>query len=50
MKKLLKWSPKIKFEDGVKELLENIHYWKDAPLWDKKKIEKATKVWFDNLK
>ena len=50
VKKLLKWSPKIKFEDGVKELLENIHYWKDAPLWDKKKIEKATKVWFENLK
>ena len=50
VKKLLNWSPKIKFEDGVRELLENIHYWKDAPLWDKKKIQKATKTWFDNLK
>ena len=36
--------------DGVKELIKNIHYWKDAPLWDKDKIKKATKIWFDNLK
>ena len=49
-KKILKWKPKVKFEDGVKELIKNIHYWKDAPLWDKNKIKKATKVWFDNLK
>ena len=42
VKKLLNWIPKIKFEDVDRELLENIHYWKDAPLWDKK-IEKATK-------
>jgi UDP-glucose 4-epimerase len=49
-KKILKWKPKVKFEDGVKELIKNIHYWKDAPLWDKDKIKKATKIWFDNLK
>ena len=34
---------KNKFEDGVKELLENIQYWKDAPLWDKKKLKRQLK-------
>jgi UDP-glucose 4-epimerase len=27
-------------------MLENIDYWKDAPLWNEKKIKKATKDWF----
>jgi len=49
-KKILKWKPRVKFENGVKELMKNIHYWKDAPLWNKNKIKKATKIWFDNLK
>lgn len=49
-KKILNWVPKVKFEEGVKELIKNINYWKDAPLWDKNKIKKATKIWFDNLK
>ena len=44
------WSPKITFEEGVKEMLDNINEWKDAPLWDKSNIEKATKTWFDYLK
>jgi UDP-glucose 4-epimerase len=49
-KKLLHWSPRVSFENGVKELLTNINFWKDAPLWNKKKIEKATKVWFQYLR
>ena len=28
----------------------NINYWKDAPIWDEKKIEVATKKWFEYLK
>tara|TARA_B100001250_G_C19795124_1_gene788359 strand:- start:1144 stop:2130 length:987 start_codon:yes stop_codon:yes gene_type:complete len=48
-KKILNWRPKITFENGVKELLKNIHFWKHAPLWDKKSITKATKKWFDQL-
>lgn len=44
--KLLKWKPKIKFEKGVKLMLKDINNWKDAPLWDKKTINKATKSWF----
>jgi UDP-glucose 4-epimerase len=50
LKRDTKWKSRIKFEDGVKEMLENISDWKDAPLWNKKKIYKATKLWFKYLK
>ena len=50
IKKELKWSAAIKIEDGIKLLLKDIDYWKKAPLWDQKKIKKATKVWFEYLK
>lgn len=46
----LNWKPKISFEDGVEEMLKNISYWKNAPLWDKEKIESATAEWFKYLK
>ena len=46
---LISWQPTIKFEDGVKMMLENIDLWENAPLWDKCKIEKATKSWFEYL-
>jgi UDP-glucose 4-epimerase len=49
-RKLLKWKPEISFEQGVKIMLENIDYWKDAPLWDPDSIEKETKTWFEYLK
>ena len=48
--KELNWKPKVSFEEGVKEILSKISYWKDAPLWDEKSIDKATKSWFNNLK
>jgi UDP-glucose 4-epimerase len=40
------WQPEVSFEDGVATMLENIDYWRDAPLWDKNSIHKATKTWF----
>ncbi len=46
----LKWKPKVKIEKGVKLLIENINYWKKAPVWTPKKIEIATKDWFKYLK
>ena len=49
-KKLLNWKPKIKLDKGVKIILENIDYWKNAPLWNKNSINKATKDWFKYLK
>jgi UDP-glucose 4-epimerase len=48
-KKLLKWTPKVTLEDGVRNLLDNLDYWSDAPIWDKKSIAKATEKWFEYL-
>ncbi len=50
IKKDLKWRPKINFKKGVKFMLDDIESWKNAPLWDKQSIKKATKVWFQYLK
>jgi len=45
----LDWRPTVGFEDGVARILENIEYWRDAPLWDPESIAEATKPWFDAL-
>jgi len=45
----LGWSAKVSFEDGVKEMLENISYWSQAPVWTKESIGKATESWFRYL-
>jgi UDP-glucose 4-epimerase len=42
----LGWSPKVTFEEGVKTMLQNIDYWREAPVWDVSSIEAATKNWF----
>lgn len=47
--KLLKWKPKISLKEGVKIMLEDIEYWRDAPIWTPKNIEKETKAWFKYL-
>jgi len=49
IKKILKWQPEISFEEGVKNMLKNINYWKNAPLWTPEKIKGATKEWFEYL-
>lgn len=49
IKKDLKWSPKISIETGIGELLKNIDYWREAPVWTPDKIEKATSDWFKYL-
>ncbi len=48
-KRILNWEPKVNLENGVKILLDNIDYWKRAPVWNEKSIEKATKKWFEYL-
>jgi len=45
----LGWEPVVSFEEGVGTILQNIDYWKEAPLWDPSSIETATRVWFDTL-
>ena len=49
IKKLLGWKPEITFEEGVKSLLEQIDYWKEAPVWTADTIAGATKDWFKYL-
>ena len=49
IKKLLEWSVKVSFEEGVSLMIENIDYWRDAPVWDPSSIEDATKEWFEYL-
>jgi len=46
IQKDLDWHPLVSFEEGVSLILENIDYWKDAPLWDEKNIKEATKEWY----
>ena len=48
-KKLLNWQPIVSLEGGVGILLENIDYWREAPVWDENSIAKATKKWFEYL-
>jgi UDP-glucose 4-epimerase len=49
IKKILNWKPSYSLEKGIKILIKNIDYWKEAPLWTPKKIKKATKAWFKYL-
>ncbi|EMJ92071.1 SDR family oxidoreductase [Leptospira alstonii] len=49
IKKDLGWSPKISIEIGIGELLKNIDYWKEAPVWTPDKIATATSDWFKYL-
>lgn len=45
----LGWRPQVTFEQGVTNVLHEINYWKDAPLWDKSSISEATAAWFKYL-
>ena len=45
MQRELGWSPRVPLEDGVKIMLANLNYWREAPVSDAGKIEQATKTW-----
>ena len=45
----LGWTPKVSFEEGVRRILDNIDYWRGAPLWNPDSIADATKTWFSML-
>lgn len=47
--RLLGWKPRVSFEEGVKIMLDNIDYWRKAPLWTPESISEATKEWFEYL-
>ncbi|NQU83855.1 MAG: SDR family oxidoreductase [Parcubacteria group bacterium] len=46
---MISWKPQVSFEEGVKIMLDNIDYWREAPVWTPDKIADATKEWFENL-
>lgn len=49
IKCMLQWNPQVTFEEGVSKMLEQIDYWKEAPLWTPQTINEATKSWFKYL-
>jgi UDP-glucose 4-epimerase len=42
----LGWEPKVSFADGVRVMMDNIDYWRDAPVWTASRIADATRDWF----
>lgn len=49
IKKMLNWKPEVSLEEGIKTLLDNIDYWREAPVWTPESIARETKEWFKNL-
>ena len=49
IRRMLGWSPRVTFEEGVRTLLGHIDYWKTAPVWTAESIERATRTWFQYL-
>lgn len=47
--RLLHWKPRVSLEQGVKIMMENIDYWREAPVWNPDSIADATKAWFQYL-
>jgi UDP-glucose 4-epimerase len=45
----LGWEPKVSIERGVEELLKNIDYWGQAPVWTPENIAEVTQDWFHYL-
>lgn len=46
---MLHWHPKVTLEEGVQHILENIDYWREAPVWTPETIKDATADWFKYL-
>lgn len=49
IRKDLNWSPSVSIEQGVQIVLENIEYWRNAPVWSPESISSATSDWFKYL-
>lgn len=49
IKEEIGWRPKVTIESGVAELIENIDYWREAPVWTPDSIAIATRDWFRYL-
>jgi UDP-glucose 4-epimerase len=49
IRRQLGWRAKVSIEEGVRILLDNIEYWRPAPVWTPASIEVATRDWFRYL-
>jgi len=49
IKEELGWKSTVPIEAGVQHMLDNIDYWRDAPVWTPETIAVATKDWFTYL-
>lgn len=49
IERVLGWEPRVPFEVGVRVMLDNIDYWREAPVWDPDSIATATQQWFQFL-
>ncbi|MCG3770112.1 MAG: UDP-glucose 4-epimerase [Nitrosomonadaceae bacterium] len=47
--RILGWVPTISIEEGVRKVLEDLEYWREAPVWTPKSIGEATEDWFKYL-
>lgn len=45
----LGWHPVVPIEDGVSKVIDNIDYWRNAPVWTPDSIASATVDWFKYL-
>ena len=45
----LGWRSKVSIEEGVRILLDNVEYWRQAPVWTPASIAAATRDWFRYL-
>lgn len=49
IRRVLGWSPKVSFEDGVAKILEHLGDWRQAPVWTPETIAENTAEWFERL-
>lgn len=45
----LGWQPAVSLREGVGHMLQHIHLWRDAPVWNERSIADATRDWFKHL-
>ena len=43
------WEPKVDLAAGVGVMLQNLDYWREAPVWTAERIAEATADWFKHL-
>ena len=47
--RMLGWKAKVTLENGVRQMLDRLEDWRDAPVWNPDSIQQATSKWFKYL-